>query len=399
MYADYLILTPGYSYEQLKAYKSLEGYNHFVNGWVTNIAVTELSTLTKSFLFTALVRHSQRLSLPPLKVWVAIKQTGEVICAHCTCMAGLGEACSHIAAVLFTAEANTQTKHQLSSTSLPCSWLPASYQFVSFSKVANIDFTTPSQKRKTLQRKTEDEHSSSTPSKKVYTVSQPTQDEIQQLYVNLSKIDRKPVLLSHTEGFSDPFIPASELPNFPKPLSELFDENATTMSYPDLLQRCDEVYNSYFITVDQAELVGKHTKQQANSQVWFQQRSGRLTASRLKSAINTDISQPSPSLIKSICYPDTYKFVSTACSYGCRHEEVVRKEYMYEMSKKHESFTLSEAGLHLDPLHPFLGATPDGLVNCSCCGNGVLEVKCPYSCRERGFQQAVEEDTSFFIPR
>ena len=64
MYADifnYLILTPGYSYEQLKAYKSLEGYNHFVNGWVTNIAVTELSTLTKSFLFTALVRHSQRL--------------------------------------------------------------------------------------------------------------------------------------------------------------------------------------------------------------------------------------------------------------------------------------------------------------------------------------------------
>jgi len=146
MYGDYLILTPGYSYEQLKVYKSLEGYNHFVNGWVTNIAVTELSTLTKSFLFTALVRHSQRLSLPPLKVWVAIKQTGEVICAHCTCMAGLGEACSHIAAVLFTAEANAQTKHQLSSTSLPCSWLPASYQFVSFSKVANIDFTTPSQK-------------------------------------------------------------------------------------------------------------------------------------------------------------------------------------------------------------------------------------------------------------
>ena len=99
----------------------------------------------------------------------------------------------------------------------------------------------------------------------MYTVSQPTQDEIQQLYINLSKTDGKPVLLSHTEGFSDPFIPASELPNFPKPLSELFDENATTMSYPDLLQRCDEVYNSYFITADQAELVEKHTKQQANS--------------------------------------------------------------------------------------------------------------------------------------
>ena len=64
----------------------------------------------KSFLFTALVKHSQRLSLPPLKVWLAVKQSGEVLCAHCSCMAGLGEACSHVAAVLFTAEANTQTK-------------------------------------------------------------------------------------------------------------------------------------------------------------------------------------------------------------------------------------------------------------------------------------------------
>ena len=34
LYADiynYLILTPGMTHEQLKAYKSLEGYNHFIN--------------------------------------------------------------------------------------------------------------------------------------------------------------------------------------------------------------------------------------------------------------------------------------------------------------------------------------------------------------------------------
>ena len=27
---NYLILSPGFTHEQLKAYKSLEGYNHFV---------------------------------------------------------------------------------------------------------------------------------------------------------------------------------------------------------------------------------------------------------------------------------------------------------------------------------------------------------------------------------
>ena len=33
--------------------------------------------------------------------------------------------------------------------------------------------------------------------------------------------------------------------------------------------------------------------------------------------------------------------------------------------------------------YPFLGASPDGLVCCSCCGKGLLEIKCPYSIRDR----------------
>ena len=97
-YADvynYLILTSSrLTYNQLKAYKSLEGYNHFINGWVNNITVTEMNAqpMAKSFLFTALVKHSQ-ISLPPLKIWIAVKQSGEVLCAHCSCMTSLGEAC------------------------------------------------------------------------------------------------------------------------------------------------------------------------------------------------------------------------------------------------------------------------------------------------------------------
>ena len=47
---------------------------------------------------------------------------------HCICMAGLGEACSHIAALLFAVETNTQLKSQFASTSLPCTWLPPSFR-------------------------------------------------------------------------------------------------------------------------------------------------------------------------------------------------------------------------------------------------------------------------------
>ena len=46
--------------------------------------------------------------------------------AHCTCMAGLGEACSHISALLFAAEPNTQMRKNVSCTYTPCSWLAPS---------------------------------------------------------------------------------------------------------------------------------------------------------------------------------------------------------------------------------------------------------------------------------
>ena len=48
------------------------------------------------------------------------KDTGLVICAHCNCMAGLGKACCHISAVLFTLEINAKLKDSMSCTSLPC---------------------------------------------------------------------------------------------------------------------------------------------------------------------------------------------------------------------------------------------------------------------------------------
>lgn len=32
--------------------------------------------------------------------------------------------------------------------------------------------------------------------------------------------------------------------------------------------------------------------------------------------------------------------------------------------------------------YPYLGASPDGLTHCNCCGEGLLEIKCPYSIRK-----------------
>lgn len=48
----------------------------------------------------------------------------------------------------------------------------------------------------------------------------PTPEQINQLYVRLSKTDGKLVVLSHTEGFSDPNIPINKLVGFPAPLMD-----------------------------------------------------------------------------------------------------------------------------------------------------------------------------------
>ena len=45
------------------------------------------------------------------------------------------------------------------------------------------------------------------------------------------------------------------------------------------------------------------------------------------------------------------------------------------------NFSIRSTGLLVSTNYPFLGATPDGLVSCTCCGTGLLEIKCPYNYR------------------
>ena len=488
MYADiynFLINTTSYcTHEQLKAYKSLEGYNFFVNGWVSNISVIcKQATKAKVFILMALVKHSQRLTAPPLKVWVATKQQGEVLCAHCTCMAGLGEACSHIAALLFAVETNTQLKSQFSSTSLPCSWLPPSFRSVPFAEIANIDFTTPAQKRKQLletnksgtsaastntstvstntstvssnisavstntstagtsaantsstsvntstagtsaantfaasvNTSTVSTSGTNTPAastcatdtftgdnsasidelplakKKKLVVSKPSEDEKDAFFKELSECRGKPVILSLIPCYSKSYVPLYETGKVMKPLTELFSTNISKLAYPDLLQKCEEVYETVSFSFTQAQQVEELTRLQADSRLWFQQRAGRITASKLRQVLHTDVSQPSLSLVLSICYPQSYKAMSSACQYGCEHEVVAREKYIELYSSIHEKFFVINSGLILHPSYPFLGATPDGIVNCSCCGPGVLEIKCPFRCKESSFEDAASQ--------
>ena len=52
-----------YTGESLKAYKILDAYNYYMNGWVSSIAVLEVPCLTDTCIVVlGQVRHSQGVS-------------------------------------------------------------------------------------------------------------------------------------------------------------------------------------------------------------------------------------------------------------------------------------------------------------------------------------------------
>ena len=139
-----------YTHDALKAFKSLDGYKYLVAGKVHDIRVFTPCPDRNRFVLTAKVDHSQSTTSHPLRPWVAAEKSGAVICVHCTCTAGLRETCSHIAALLFAADTNTSMESNVSCTSLSCEWLKPKSAPVQYRPNAEIAFTVPSKKTKSI---------------------------------------------------------------------------------------------------------------------------------------------------------------------------------------------------------------------------------------------------------
>ena len=90
------------------------------------------------------VCHSEEVPDSPPAPWLLTEKEGKVVSAHCNCMAGLGEACSHVGAVLFYIEAANKMKDWGKSL------LDTSHnQQVQYKEISAIDFSSP----KTLKKK------------------------------------------------------------------------------------------------------------------------------------------------------------------------------------------------------------------------------------------------------
>ena len=145
---------------------------------------------------------------------------------------------------------NTQQKKNLSCTSQPCYWLPPTFKNVPFARICDIDFTSAQRKHRNVLSSSPEDPSDVTSFAASTTIT-PSSSEIDTFYHNLSKVGKKPVILSLVPGFCDAYVPLQSQANFPTLLMNLYKEDYLGLSYPDLLTKCKQTFHTLMLTLKQ----------------------------------------------------------------------------------------------------------------------------------------------------
>ncbi len=91
----------------------------------------------------------------------------------------------------------------------------------------------------------------------------------------------------------------------------LYDESIDASDLSAVLQVCEKHIYAVSVTDEQAAAVEEYTRQQHLSSAWYDNRSGRITASKMHAVYATSLERPSHSVLKQVCYPHTQHKVST----------------------------------------------------------------------------------------
>lgn len=316
--------------------------------------------------FLLQVMHSQRLSDTPQTPWIIIEPEGKVLSAHCNRMAGLGECCTHVAALLFSIEATVIVRNSKTVTEDKAYWLPASVKRVSYSALKDIDFTSAKTKKKNRECKLTGTPVTPRELQELRAVNPPSDDELASFLHRLSATGERSAILSVKSPFQQEFIPTPVTANFPMILTELFNKDLLSANFSEITKCCENI--RLVVSQQKADTVERATKEQSKSKLWQRFRSGRVTASKMYSACHSSPSAPSQSLVLSICYPAASSFKTAATTWGCKHVIEAKKSYQEAMNLLHDNFALEDVGLCINPDFPHLGASPDGLVSCDWCG-------------------------------
>ena len=304
-----------------------------------------------------------------------------------------GEACNHIAALLYALVDITEKKRDglHSSTSKECLWNRPRSRQLSPRKAEQLVF----KKQKFSQTQARD--------------SKPDQQKptVTARKVDISRFGEKLKLCNPHAAFL--LCNEETVDMFQQPLHRQKTNSSVRLGLPDppymyhdsvnlKSGECEATFQTFqeSITLSENDVnyVESKTRKQQKSACWFVARKDRITASQFGEVIKRrDLNKPE-GLIKSVLGYN--KFTSESVRWGQSHEAAARRFYLNDVKGKHDGVTVTECGFITSINYPHLGASPDGIVVCPHCqDSGILEIKCPFKYRKVPPEEAAREKDFF----
>lgn len=348
----------------LYAAKGLDGLDMATKGWVK-----EIKGIKTSFghVVYARVFHSMRMNETPLKTWAAIESNAKIKNSHCDCVAGFGEVCTHVGILLFY----LLIMPDIACTSQPCSWVVKNPRANSSKKMSEVFQKKTGPQIRVLEKEVSQVNISSFLTRihdgglatAVMKVVEPTATKI------FESQNKMVVDADKEESFAHLF------------LSRLYSIDYKKESN----ERLKEIGESLDTKIEKSEIdyVEKATRQQTENAAWFKLRIGRVTGSIFRSVCRTSLKNPAESLLKKMCFPSTKELKTKAVEYGRQTEEIAFKKLKSVYKVKHKNLKLEKMGLVIDQSNQFYAASPDGMWDCDCCGQHIVEIKCPFRIKDK----------------
>ncbi|KAH9631922.1 hypothetical protein HF086_000259 [Spodoptera exigua] len=137
------------------------------------------------------------------------------------------------------------------------------------------------------------------------------------------------------------------------------------------LEKCDAERNE----------IQSRTILQSESGEWMELRRNLLTASNFGKIVKRKRTNSCANTVKNMLYKPDIGHVASI-NHGRTHEKVA-----LEQLSKLLKVTIDPCGLYIDKTHPFLGATPDGIIE----NNTLVEIKCPVIPFKIGIEAAISQ--------
>lgn len=274
-------------------------------------------------------------STPPFYTVCAVlkrsEETEEVSIsgANCTCPTGLSQSCVHVTAMLLTIIEISP----VACTSLPCVWTKPS------GRIAGDCMEAMRSVNKDYIPYNGPLHD---PSLLLASLATPDTASDTIAFAKYLKI--------HDQPCRQPM--SVHMPN---PL-EILKEIGESVGFDNLA--VEHIKKSLRLDADQRCTLEIATRGQSTSDLWIQARQWRVTASKFGVICNRPnrVKDYPPSLVKGIL--GDYSFVNTpAVCYGRKMESLAKCAYEGKTGK-----VVDECGLFVHPVHSYVGASPDGVI-------------------------------------